>query len=173
MGGLKKVLNFIDWTNEYVGRYASLIMLPMLVIMVLEVFMRYVLKSPTIWGTELTTFLFAGYTLLGAGYTHLKSAHVNMNALYGAMSPRTQAIFDLITWCGFFLYCAVLLLESSRFFWDTFSSGRTTGSDWNPILWPVLLTLPLGTLLLLLQGIAKLIRDIIYLATGQREEPAP
>lgn len=173
MGGLKKILNIIDWTNEYVGRYAALVILPILVIMVFEVFMRYVLKAPTIWGTELTTFLFAGYTLLGAGYTHLKSAHVNMNALYGSMSPRTQAIFDLITWCGFFLYCAVLLLESSRFFWDTFSSGRATGSDWNPILWPVLLTLPLGTLLLLLQGVAKLIRDIIYLATGQREEPVP
>lgn len=173
MGGLKNILNFIDWTNEYVGRYASLLMLPMLVIMVLEVFMRYVLQAPTIWGTELTTFLFAGYTLLGAGYTHLKNAHVNMNALYGAMSPRTKAIFDLITWCGFFLYCAVLLYESSRFFWDSFCSGRTTGSDWNPLLWPVLLTLPLGTLLLLLQGIAKLIRDITYLATGQREEPAP
>ena len=173
MDGLKKVLNLIDWTNEYIGRYASLLMLPMLVIMVLEVFMRYVLKAPTIWGTELTTFLFAGYTLLGAGYTHLKNAHVNMNALYGALSPRTQAIFDLITWCGFFLYCTVLLHESWNFFWDSFSSGRTTGSDWNPLLWPVLLTLPLGTLLLLLQGIAKLIRDIIYLATGQREEPAP
>jgi len=173
MVGLKRLLKAIDWTNEYVGRFASLIMLPMLVIMVLEVFMRYVLKAPTIWGTEMTTFMFAGYTLLGAGYTHLKNAHVNMNALYGAMSARTQAIFDLITWVGFFLYCAVLLYESSHFFWDAFSSGRATGSDWNPVLWPVLLTLPLGTLLLLLQGVAKLIRDIVFLATGEREEAAP
>ena len=172
MSFLNRVLTTVDKTNETVGKYISLLILPLLLIMVVEVFLRYVFKAPTVWGTELTTFLFAGYTLLGAGYTHLNKAHVNMNALYGAVSDKTKAIFDLITASGFLLYCIVLLYQSSRFFWEAYSGHQTSGSDWNPIVWPVIITLPLGTLLLLLQGIAAFVRDIIFLATGKREGEA-
>lgn len=169
MGGVHRIVRLIDSINEYTGRIASYVILPMLAVMIYEVIMRYYFQAPTIWGTEMTTFLFAGYTLMGAGYTHLKGGHVNMNALYGRFSPRSQAVCDLITWVGFLAYCGVLLYESSRFFWDVFSSGRASGTDWNPKLWPVLISLPLGVLLLLLQGIAKLIRDIQTVA-GSREE---
>lgn len=170
MGGVDRFIKLIDLVNEHAGRLAAYIILPMLVVMMYEVIMRYYFQAPTIWGTEMTTFLFAGYTLMGAGYTHLKNAHVNMNALYGKFSPRTQAVCDLITWIGFLAYCGVLLYESTRFFWDVLISGRATGTDWNPKLWPVLITLPLGVLLLLLQGVAKLIRNIQLIATSDREE---
>ena len=169
MGGVHRIVRLIDSINEYTGRIISYVILPMLAVMIYEVIMRYYFQAPTIWGTEMTTFLFAGYTLMGAGYTHLKGGHVNMNALYGRFSPRSQAVCDLITWVGFLAYCGVLLYESSRFFWDVFSSARASGTDWNPKLWPVLISLPLGVLLLLLQGIAKLIRDIQTVA-GSREE---
>lgn len=172
MGGADLILKPIDWINEHVGRLTAYVILPMLAVMIYEVIMRYYFQAPTIWGTEMTTFLFAGYTLMGAGYTHLKNAHVNMNALYGRFSPRTRAICDLITWVGFLAYCGVLLYESSRFFWDVFASGRASGTDWNPRLWPVLITLPLGVLLMLLQGVAKLIRDIRIVAASGREERA-
>ncbi len=166
---MNRLLNAVDKTNEMVGNVVALMIVPILVIMVMEVFLRYVFKAPTVWGTELTTFLFAGYTLLGAGYTHLKKGHVNMNALYGAVSEKNQARFNLITAIGFLLYCSVLLYESSRYFWEAFSKGQGTGSDWNPLLWPVLLCLPLGTFLLLIQGIAAFVRDVLFLTTGERE----
>jgi TRAP-type mannitol/chloroaromatic compound transport system permease small subunit len=170
MGGVDRTIKNIDRINEGVGRLTALVILPMLVVMIYEVIMRYYFQAPTVWGTEMTTFLFAAYTLMGAGYTHLKNAHVNMNALYGRFSPRAQAFCDLITWVGFLAYCGVLLYESTRFFWDVFTSGRASGTDWNPRLWPVLLTLPLGVLLLLLQGVAKLIRSIQLIAATGREE---
>lgn len=166
---MSRLLNAVDKINEVAGSLVSLMIFPILGVMVMEVFLRYVMKAPTIWGTELTTFMFAGYTLLGAGYTHLKKAHVNMNALYGAVSPRTRAVFNLITAAGFLLYCLVLLYQSTRFFWEAFSSGQASGSDWNPRLWPVLISLPLGTFLLLIQGLASLMRDIILLKEGEQE----
>ncbi len=162
-----KILQWIDRINDMVGKAVSLIMVPMLLVMIIEVVMRYGFDSPTIWGTETATFLFAGYILLGGGYTLLTSSHVNMNALYNRLSRRTQSVFDLITSTGFFLYCLVLLWQSSRYTWEVMITWRHTGTDWNPPLAPVLLTLPIGVFLMLVQGTAKFVRDIILVFTGK------
>ena len=91
------LLRIIDRTNEWVGRIISWWMMPMLFIMTFEVFMRYILQSPTEWGTELVTFLFAGYILLGGGYTLLFKDHVNINVIYNRFSPGEKQflIFSL------------------------------------------------------------------------------
>lgn len=47
-----KFLHWIDRTNEIAGKAVSFIMIPMLLVMVFEVVMRYGFDAPTIWGTE-------------------------------------------------------------------------------------------------------------------------
>lgn len=153
-------LKFIDRTNEWVGRIVAWWMIPMIFIMSFEVFMRYVLKDPTEWGTELVTYIFAGYILLGGGYTLLYKDHVNINVIYNRFSPRGRAILDLLTFLLFFLYAWILFREGWNFAWDAVKIGRHSGTDWNPPLSPILLTLPIGALLILLQGITKFIRDL-------------
>jgi len=66
-----KFLHWIDRTNEIAGKAVSFIMIPMLLVMVFEVVMRYGFDAPTIWGTETATFIFAGYILLGGGYSRI------------------------------------------------------------------------------------------------------
>jgi TRAP-type mannitol/chloroaromatic compound transport system permease small subunit len=157
----------VDKLNLATGKLVAFLMVPMLLVMILEVIMRYGFKSPTLWGTEMATFIFAGYVLLGAGYTHLQDGHVNMNALYQRLARKNKAIFDLITSTAFFLYCGVLLYESCRFTWDAMISGRHTGTDWNPPLAPVLITMPIGVFLMLLQGIVKFVRDLNTVVSGK------
>jgi TRAP-type mannitol/chloroaromatic compound transport system permease small subunit len=157
-------MHSVDRTNELVGKVVSMLMVPMIFVMVYEVVMRYGLKSPTIWGTEMSTFIFAWYILLGGGYTLLLGAHVNMNALHGRLSLKKRAIFDVITSIAFFIYCGVLLKESCRYAWETIEMGRRTGTDWNPPLSPALIALPIGIFLMLLQGIVKFIRDLAMIA---------
>ena len=79
---LTALLNFVDWLNERVGRIVSIWMIPLICLMTFEVFMRYVFFSPTEWGTELVSYIFAAYILLGGGYTLLYKDHVNINVLY-------------------------------------------------------------------------------------------
>jgi len=160
-------LQAIDRTNEWVGRIIAWWMIPMIFIMTFEVFMRYVWKDPTEWGTELVTFIFAGYILLGGGYTLLYKDHVNINVIYNRFSPRNRAILDLLTFLVFFLYAGILLLEGWKFAWDAIKIGRHSGTDWNPPLSPVLLTLPIGAFLMLVQGVAKFIRDLAIAFTGK------
>lgn len=164
-----KLLHIIDRINEFVGNYVSLIVVPMAFLIVFETFLRYVLNSPTVWGSELATFLFVAYIFLGSGYTYLKNSHANMNILYDRCSRRIQGIFGIITSTAFFTYCLILFWQSAKYAYDVLVAWRHTGSDWNPPLAPVLITLPIGTFLLLLQGIPKLIRDIKIVYTGQED----
>lgn len=160
-------LNLIEKINEWTGRFVSLWMIPMIALMSFEVFMRYIVKSPTIWGTEMVTYLFASYILLGGGYTLLYGDHVNINVFYNRMHVRWRALFDLITATIFFLYAWVLFHEGWKFALDGWLRNRHSGTDWNPPLYPILMTLPTGAFLLLIQGITKFIRDLLIVTTGR------
>jgi len=164
---LDPFLRLVDRLNEWVGRIISWWMIPLIFVMTFEVFMRYVWKDPTEWGTELITYIFAGYILLGGGYTLLYKDHVNINVIYNRFSPRWKAVLDLVTFLVFFLYCWVLFIESWKFAWDAVKIGRHSGTDWNPPLYPILLTLPIAAFLMLIQGVAKFIRDLATALTGK------
>jgi TRAP-type mannitol/chloroaromatic compound transport system permease small subunit len=164
---LNRFLIFVDRLNERIGKIISLLMLPMLFLMSFEVFMRYLLAAPTMWGTEMVSYLFAAYTLMGGAYTLLYGDHVNINVFYSRQSSRRKAIFDIITASIFFLYVWVLLWEGSKFALDGLLRNRHSGTDWNPPLYPILMALPIGAFLMLIQGAAKFIRDLHTVVTGK------
>jgi TRAP-type mannitol/chloroaromatic compound transport system permease small subunit len=164
---LTRFLIFVDRLNERIGKVISLLMLPMIFLMSFEVFMRYILEAPTMWGTEMVAYLFAGYTLLGGAYALLYGDHVNINVFYSRQSSRRKAIFDIITAAIFFLYVWVLLWEGSKFALDGLLRNRHSGTDWNPPLYPILMALPIGAFLMLIQGAAKFVRDLHTVVTGK------
>lgn len=164
---LTSILKYTDMLNDWVGRIVSFWMIPLILLMSFEVFMRYILQAPTEWGTEMVTYLYAGYTLLGGGYTLLYGAHVNINVIYNRLSVRRRALFDVITAVVFFLYVWILFYEGSKFAWDGMIRNRHSGTDWNPPLYPVLMILPIGAFLMLIQGAAKFARDLITAITGK------
>lgn len=164
---LTRLLNFTDWLNEWTGWVVSIWMIPMILLMTFEVFMRYIFLAPSEWTTEMVTYIYAGYCLLGGGYTLLYGDHVNINVFYNRYSIRRRALLDLLTAAIFFLYVWVLFYEGSKFALDGLIRNRHSGTDWNPPLYPVLILLPIGALLMLLQGTAKFIRDLIIATTGK------
>jgi TRAP-type mannitol/chloroaromatic compound transport system permease small subunit len=175
MKHLALLVRSIDRFNATVGRAASCVILVMIAIVMFEVIRRYGFRAPTQWANELTTYVFAGYIFLGAGYTLLHRDHVNMDVVYANLPKRVQAGLDILT-AGFaFLYCYVLISTGWESAWSAYLSGRTTGTDWNPPLFPALVLLPIGAALLMLQLLAKLVRDIVYALTGRdlTEEPRP
>jgi len=167
MGWLKPIARGISLTNEWLGRILAVGMLPMVLLVVFEVVMRYWLRSPTVWGTELLSQLFAGYILLGGGYTLLHRGHVNMDVVYVRLGARTRAVLDVLTAGVVFLYCLMLIWQGGRLALDSLELGRTTGTDWNPPLFPVQALLPIGAFLMLLQALVKFVRDLAVALTGR------
>jgi TRAP-type mannitol/chloroaromatic compound transport system permease small subunit len=164
---LSAFVRAINATNEWLGRIVALGILLMIVIVSYEVVMRYEFRAPTIWATELITFVFAGYIFLGGGYTLLHRDHVGMDLVYSRLSARTQAVLDVLTAFFVLVYCWVLITTGWNTAWDALQTGRTTGTDWNPPLFPAAVLLPIGAALLLLQSLAKLARDLVLALTGR------
>ncbi|MFY9942009.1 MAG: TRAP transporter small permease subunit, partial [Desulfobacterales bacterium] len=59
----------IDTFNKKEGEITSLLVLPLLAVVIYEVFMRYAFNAPTIWGFEVTTFLYGIHFMFGYAYT--------------------------------------------------------------------------------------------------------
>ena len=99
-----------------------------------------------------------------------KGIHVNVELLYGKFSPRTKAAVDLFTWILFYLFCGLILVKGWEMAWDSFQLGETEPTPFAPLLWPIKMTIPLGALLILLQGAVKSIRDVQTLLSGAAPE---
>lgn len=153
------LLSIIDSTSEWAGKLFSFLVVPGFVIIVYGVIMRYGFNNPLTWGLELTIYLCAATYLVGGAYVHLHNGHVRMDVLYMRWSPRLKAIMDLVMFPVFFLSVGVLGWAGAEWTIKALVEGATSGSIWNPIIWPVRLLIPLGCFLLLLQGLAKFIRD--------------
>src|SRR5262245_47052974 len=125
MYALRAFVRAVDGTNEWVGRIVAVGILLMIAIVSYEVLMRYGFRAPTLWATELITFVFAGYIFLGAGYTMLHRAHVGMDIIYSRLPARAQALLDIITAAFVLLYCWVLISIGWDTAWSALQSGRT------------------------------------------------
>jgi len=158
---IRAYVNGISRLNSFVGRWVAYLIFAIFLLLIGEVFMRYVLSSPTSWTNELGQMLFGLYVVLSGGYLLLHRDHVNVDIFYGTLSRRARAWVDIFTSSMFFLFTAALLYFGSSMAWESIGSRETSFSAWNPPIWPIKAAIPIGTALLLLQGIAKLLQDIL------------
>jgi TRAP-type mannitol/chloroaromatic compound transport system permease small subunit len=157
---LHAFINGITRLNDWVGRLVSLLVFVMFVVLLLGVFYRYLLDAPRVWTTELTQFVFGLYAVMSGGYVMAHRGHVNVDLLYSALPRRARAALDVLTSTLFFLFVVTLLYYGGVIAWESVDTMETSYSAWNPPVWPFKIAIPVAALLLLLQGIAKLVEDI-------------
>ena len=117
-----------------------------------------------VWTGELAQMLFSAYALLAGGYLLVHGGHASVDILHGALPPpRVRARVDVATSVLTFVFLGALLWFASSIAWESVARQETSMSAWNPPVWPLKLLVPVGVLLLLLQGIAKLIADLAAL----------
>lgn len=164
---MKTFLSIIDSLSEWSGKIFSFLVVAATAVVAYEVMMRYVFDAPTVWGLELTIFLCGATYMMAGAYTHLYDAHVKVDVLYMRWTPRVRAIVDLVTALFFFMGIGLLFWVGLVWTGKAIVGGTTSGSVWDPIIWPMRLLIPLGSFLLLLQGLAKFIRDFGIARTGR------
>ena len=102
------------------------------------------------------------YMLCGA-FAYKEDQHVRVDVFYAKLSARGKAMADVFTSIFFFIYVGTMFWTSARFALDAVSVGEHSFTEWGIQYWPVKLTMPIGSGLLLLQGVAKLIKDIMLI----------
>jgi len=153
------------WSGEFVAYWSVLAVF----VYYYEVLARYVFNSPTNWAHESMFLMFGMQYLISGAYAMREGAHVRVDVIYERFGPKTRAAIDIVTSVVFFIFTATLIVTGFLFARDSALVLEVSFTEWAIQYWPVKLTLVLGGVLLLLQGIAKLMRDILYVTgTGAR-----
>jgi TRAP-type mannitol/chloroaromatic compound transport system permease small subunit len=164
---LRSFILFVEWLNDRIGKIVSLFVFPLIFIVLFEIIARYLFGRPTIWATELSGMIYAGYFLIGGFYALRWDKHVNVEIVYSRMSPRKRALVDLFTWILFYLFCYVLFWNGAKYAWDAFLHLERSNSNWAPHIWPIKLIIPTAAFFLLLQGFTKTLRNFFFLIKGK------
>lgn len=125
-----------------------------------EVIARYVFNSPTNWAHESMFLMFGMQYLLAGGFVLREGGHVRVDVLYTHFPKRVKAIVDIVTSAFFFIFILTLMYTGWTFFHDSYEVNEVSISEWGIQYWPIKLALSLGAALILIQGIAQLIKDI-------------
>lgn len=173
MRALHTAMRGITRFNDRLGRWVSLLLLAIFALLIAEVVFRYVAGAPKVWTSELTQLLFGIYAVLSGGYIMAHGGHVNVDILHARLPPRARAAIDIFTSFLFFVFVGALLYFGSALAWESISFWEHSQSAWDPPIWPVKLAIPIGAVLLLLQGIVKLLQDIMAALGVETPEALP
>jgi len=154
---------WVDKINGYVGEYVSFWAIIAVFVYYYEVLARYLFNSPTNWAHESMFLMFGMQYVLAAGFTHREHAHVHVDVIYQYFPLRMKALINVLTSVFFFIFCIVLFWTGWTFAADSIGVWEVSFTEWAIQYWPVKITLSVGALLLLLDGVTKLIKDLIVL----------
>ena len=171
MDTLLKFSALIDGINERVGKASTWLILLVVVISAGNAVMRYTIDWSSNGLLEIQWYLFSAVFLLGAGYVLMKNEHIRIDIIAGRLSPRTQNWIDVF---GLVVFMMPMVLIILRLSWPVFTNAwndhEMSPNPGGLVRWPVRLLMPVGFLLLTLQGISELIKRIAFLA-GRAPNP--
>ena len=171
MNALLKLSGLIDRVNEAIGKMVMWLVLAAVVISAGNAIMRKAFSIGSNAYLEIQWYLFAAVFMLGVGYVKLKNAHVRIDFVSARLSKRTNALIDAIGIVVFTIPLSIIMVELGwPLFVRAWISGEMSQNAGGLIRWPVMLLIPAGFTILLLQAISELIKRIAFLR-GLREEP--
>jgi TRAP-type mannitol/chloroaromatic compound transport system permease small subunit len=171
MSMLLKFSRLIDWLSEWVGKLVMWLVLAAVLISAGNAIMRKAFNIGSNAYLEIQWYLFAAVFMLGAAYVFLHNGHVRIDFIAAKLSKRTNAIIDSLGIVVFVIPLCVILIDLSwPFFMRTYLSGEMSENAGGLIRWPVVLMIPVGFALLLLQSVSELIKRLAFLS-GARDQP--
>jgi TRAP-type mannitol/chloroaromatic compound transport system permease small subunit len=169
---LKLLLAFahgVDWVNDRFGWIAKWAVLLSCFISAGNAFTRYGFSMSSNAWLEIQWYLFAACVMLGASQVLRVNEHVRVDVFYGRLSGRARVWVDLFGLLVFLLPAmSVMLYHSWPLFLRMLASGETSSNAGGLTRWPAMAMLPLGFLMVILQGLSEIIKRVLWL--GHRYE---
>ncbi len=152
-------VKYVDAFNRTIGRVMTYGIFVMVGILLWSSISK-TFFMPSLWTLESAQFMMVAYYILGGAYAIQLNANVRMDLFYGEWSIKTRAWVDAFTVFFLIFYLGVLLyggLESTLY---SLEYGQRTRTAWRPLLWPIKSLMCVGFLMMILQSISQLIKDI-------------
>lgn len=166
---MRRVLKVIDSVNDFLGQKLKYVVLFLIVVVVAEVFMRYVVNQPTIQLPVIQTWTGTTLYVLAFGYVLLHKGHVRVDVLYTRFSDRVKGILDSVLWFVFFLPSVGVLIYTG-IVWVEYAiriGERSSITFWYPPTAPIRIIVVVGLVLFFIQGLATLYRDVYQAIRGK------
>jgi len=166
---VERFLHTIDEISTWVGKAAAWLIIGLMLLVCGEVFKRYILNMPTAWIFDASNMFYGTLFMMCGAYTLAQNAHVRGDFLYSSMRPRTQATLDLILYFVFFIPgIAALVYAGTDYAADSWriAEHSTVTADGPPV-YHFKTVIPIAGALVLLQGVAEIVRCIVCLKTGE------
>jgi TRAP-type mannitol/chloroaromatic compound transport system permease small subunit len=164
VGLLLRLSRAIDALNDSVGRVVYWAVLAAVLVSAVNASMRYAFDVSSNAWLELQWYLFSAVFLLAAGYTLRHNEHVRIDVVHSRLSPRLRAWIDLVGSAFFLLpMAAVIMVLSWPAVVESFVRQEVSSDSGGLLRWPVKLLIPMGFLLLVLQGLSEIVKRIAFL----------
>ena len=159
----------IESLSNWVGKAFGWCILILTFSVSYEVFVRYVLNSPTVWAFDMMIQMYGALFLMAGPYALAQDSHVRGDVLYRLFPVKWQASIDFILYVIFFFPGMIALFWYG---WEIASdSWRYKEVSWNSPariqIYFFKTLIPLAGFLLILQGLAELVRCWRAMRSGE------
>jgi TRAP-type mannitol/chloroaromatic compound transport system permease small subunit len=164
-----KLIHSIEGLSQWVGRAFGWCILILTLSVSYEVFVRYVLNSPTVWAFDMMVQMYGALFLMSGPYALAQDAHVRGDVLYRLFPVRWQARIDFVLYIVFFFPGMMALFWYG---WEIAAdSWRYQEVSWNsPARIQIYFfksLIPAAGFLLMLQGLAEMARCWMAMRSGR------
>jgi TRAP-type mannitol/chloroaromatic compound transport system permease small subunit len=164
MSFLLSLSKYIDALNERIGLGISWALLLAVLICSGNAIVRYTFNTSSNAWLEIQWYLFGAIFLLASSYTLRRNEHVRIDVIVGRFSKRTQVWIDVFGFLFFLLPATLLILYFAvPFAMESVRNQEVSSNAGGLIVWPAKILIPIGFLLLTLQGISELIKRVGFL----------
>ncbi|TMH30490.1 MAG: TRAP transporter small permease subunit [Betaproteobacteria bacterium] len=164
MSALLSLSRLIDRFSEKIGHVFFWLVLATVLISAANAIVRKVFNYSSNGLLEIQWYLFSAIFLFLAGYTLLRNEHVRIDVVAGRLSKRAQAWIDIFGTLFFLLPMVVLIgWLSWPVFIEAYERHEVSTNAGGLIIWPARLLLPIGFVLLAVQGVSELIKRVAFL----------
>ncbi len=164
MSFLLSLSRFIDNLNEKIGHGISWALLLAVLICTGNAAIRYLFNISSNGWLEIQWYLFGAIFLLATSYTLRRNEHVRIDVIVGRFSKRTQVWIDLIGFILFLMPATLLILYyATPYALTSIENQEVSSNAGGLIVWPAKLLIPVGFVLLALQGLSEIIKRIGFL----------
>jgi TRAP-type mannitol/chloroaromatic compound transport system permease small subunit len=166
---LKRILKLIDSISTMSGSIGKWFAFLLVLVGAYDTILRHFFNAPTIWAYD--SLCMAGGTvyLLGASYVYLHDSHTRVDVIYSLLSTRKKALANVICSVVFFFPLMIIMLKLSIHWavraWKI--NEVMFHSFWYPPAGPYRTIFAIGIFLLVLQGVARFIRDLYFVVRGE------
>jgi TRAP-type mannitol/chloroaromatic compound transport system permease small subunit len=164
----QRLVRAIDQVSYWSGKACAWLIVALTLVVCIEVFKRYILNAPTAWIFDFNNMVYGTLFMMCGAYTLAQGGHVRADFVYGRLRPRPQAALDLALYVLFFVP-GILALIYAGFDYAADSwriAEHSTVTAEGPPVYHFKSVIPLAGALVMLQGVAEIVRCLMCLRTG-------